>query len=138
LPSAWQPLASQRGRLGHNLRELVENPDDINQREEHLARTIAEEGAARVRELGAAAEGVAVEIDGPIEEAILTHAGELNATAIVIGSRSRSSLGSLLIGNVANEIVQRATCPVFLAPSPKLALRRRDELSREAGDQNGS
>jgi nucleotide-binding universal stress UspA family protein len=134
----WQPLASQRGRLGHSIRDLVDNPDDINEREEHLATVIAEEGAVRVRELGAVAEGIAVQIDGPIEEAILAHALELDVAAIVIGARSRSSLGSLLIGNIANEIVQRATCPVFLAPSPGLALRRHDELAREAGDRSPS
>jgi len=87
---------------------------------------------AIAREAGLDADGRAVEIDGPIEEAILAHANELDAGAIVIGARSRSSLRSLLIGNVANEIVQRATRPVFMTPSPQLALRRREELAREA------
>jgi nucleotide-binding universal stress UspA family protein len=130
----WQPLASQRGRFGHNLRELVEDADDINRREHELAEAIVEEGVALAQAAGLRADGRAVEIEGPIEEAILAHANELEAAAIVIGSRSRSSLRSLLIGNVANEVVQRSARPVFLTPSPQLALRRRAELSRNGND----
>jgi len=103
----WQPLVARPGRFGNVL------------------------GVALARDAGLDAEGRSVEIDGPIEEAILAHADELDAGAIVIGARSRSSLRSLLIGNVANEVVQRATRPVFMTPSPQLALRRGDELARD-------
>jgi nucleotide-binding universal stress UspA family protein len=128
----WQPLVARAGRFGHDIRELVEDPDDINRRERELASAIADEGVALAREAGLETEGRTVEIDGPIEEAILAHANELDAAAIVLGARSRSSLRSLLIGNVANEVVQRAARPVFMTPSPQLAVRRRDELDREA------
>ena len=129
----WQPFASSEKRFGVDIRELVQNPDDVNRREAELAATIAEEGAELARDVGFEAEGRAVEIDGAIDQAILTHADELGAVAIVLGSRSRSSLRSLLIGSIANEVVQRATCPVFLAPSARLAGRRRDDLAR--GDE---
>ena len=51
-------------------------------------------------------------------------------------ARSRSGLRSLLIGNVAHEIVQQATRPVFHAPSSRVAGRRRDELIRGARSSN--
>ena len=126
----WQPFASPSKPFGVDIRELVQDPDDVNRREAALAAAIAEEGVELARDAGFEAEGLAVEIDCAIDEAILTHADELGAVAIVLGSRSRSSLRSLLLGSVANEVVQRATCPVFLAPSPRLAGRRRDELAR--------
>ena len=119
-------------RFAVDMRELVEDADDVNRREERLAALVAEEGASLARDAGLAVEAQAVKIEVPIEEAILAHANELDAAAIVLGARSRSGLRSLLIGNVAHEIVQRATRPVFLAPSTRLAGRRRDELIRES------
>jgi nucleotide-binding universal stress UspA family protein len=83
------------------------------------------------REHGLVAEADAVEIDGPIQEAVLSHADELEAAAIVLGARGGTALRSLLVGDVAFEVMQRATRPVFVAPSPRLAERRRDELTRE-------
>jgi nucleotide-binding universal stress UspA family protein len=127
----WQPLATSSKRFGLDLRELVQESDDINRREAELARTLADEGAALARDAGLEAEARAVEIDGPIDEAILSHADELDAAAIVLGSRSRSSVRSLLLGSIANEIVQRAPRPVYLAPSVSLAGRRRNQLAGE-------
>jgi nucleotide-binding universal stress UspA family protein len=127
----WQPFASSAKRFGLDIRELVEDPADINRREAELAADLADEGAELARAARLDAEGLAVEIDGPIDEAILAHADELDAAAIVLGSRSRSTLRSLLLGSIANEVVQRATRPVFLAPSEKLADRRRGELTRD-------
>jgi len=127
----WQPFGSSPKRFAVDIRELVQDADDVNRREEQLAQRIADEGAELARSFGLAADGCAVEIDGPIEEAILAHADEIEAAAIVLGARSRSGLRSLLIGSTSNEIIQRATRPVFLAPSARLAERRRLELSQE-------
>jgi nucleotide-binding universal stress UspA family protein len=127
----WQPFASSGKRFGVDIRELVQDADDINRREATLAATLAEEGAALARGGGLDAEARPVEIDGPIDEAILAHADELDAAAIVLGARGSSSLRSLLIGNIAYEVVQRATRPVFVAPSPRLAGRRRRVLTSD-------
>ena len=127
----WQPFASSSRRFALDIRELVQHPDDINEREAALARTLADEGAVLARDAGLAAQPRAVEIDGPIDEAILAHADELDAAAIVLGSRGRSTIRSLLLGSIANEIVQRSPRPVYLAPSSRLAERRRDQLARE-------
>ena len=128
--SYWQPFGSTK-RLGIDIRELVQDPDAINLREAALAESLAEEGAALARDAGLDAQPQAVRIDGPIDEAILSQSDELEAAAIVLGSRSRSSLRSLLLGSTANEIAQRSPRPVFLVPSHGLAERRRDELARE-------
>jgi nucleotide-binding universal stress UspA family protein len=121
----WQPFASTRKPLGIDILELVQNAETINAQEEELAGRLAGEGAAILKAAGLDAEAQAREIDGPIDEAILNHADELDARAIVLGARSRTGLRSLILGNVANEIAQRATRPVFLVPSDELARNRR-------------
>ena len=128
----WQPFAETTKRLGVDLLELVQDAASINEREEQLAADLAAEGAERARSLGLEAESRAIKIDGPIDEAILIHAEALDACLIVLGARKRSTLRSLLVGAVANEVVQRATRPVLLAPSERLAERRRQELITES------
>src|SRR5215469_13787557 len=70
----WMPFAASTRRFGLDIRELVQNADDVNQREAELAAKLAEEGAELARAAGLDAEGQAIEIDGPIDEAILSHA----------------------------------------------------------------
>jgi nucleotide-binding universal stress UspA family protein len=130
--SYWQPFAETTKRLGVDLLELVQDPAAINEREQQLAEQLATEGAERARELGLEAEPRAIQIDGPIDEAILLHAEELDACLIVLGARKRSTLRSLLVGAVANEVLQRATRPVLVAPSDRLAKRRRRHLVAES------
>jgi nucleotide-binding universal stress UspA family protein len=128
---SWQPFAAAKRRFGRHILELVQDAESVNERERQLAAEVAEEGAALAREKGLVAEPEAVEIDVPIQEAVLSHADELEAAAIVLGARGGSTLRSLLVGDVAFEVVQRATRPVLVVPSPRLAERRRDELTRE-------
>jgi nucleotide-binding universal stress UspA family protein len=121
----WQPFAESTRRLGINILELVQNSDSINVREEALSREIAEEGAQIARDGGVDAEACAIQIHTAIDEAILSHAEEIDAAAIVLGSRSHTGLRSLILGDIANEVVQRAARPVLLVPSRELARRRR-------------
>jgi nucleotide-binding universal stress UspA family protein len=130
----WQPFAASSGRFSIDILELVQDPDGINEREEQLARATAERGADAAAAAGLVARGLAVRIEGPIDEAILSHADELDAVAIVLGSRSHSSLRSLILGDVANEVVQRASRPVVVTPSPQLARRRRDVGAAQPAD----
>jgi nucleotide-binding universal stress UspA family protein len=126
----WQPFASENGRFRRHLLEMVQDANSINEQEQQLAREIAEEGAELAHGLGLTAEAAAVGIDAPIQEAVLNHADELSASAIVLGARAGSSLRSLLVGDVAFEVMQRATRPVFVVPSSRLSERRRDALAR--------
>jgi nucleotide-binding universal stress UspA family protein len=126
----WQPFGASGRRFATEILELVQDAPSINEREEEQARSFAEEGAALVRAAGLTAEAEAVRIDVPIDEAILAHAERIDALAIVMGSRRRSTLRSLLLGNTAYEIAQRAARPVLLAPSSVLAERRREEFVR--------
>ena len=128
----WQPFAATAKRFSVNILELVQNAESINEREEALAQQIAEEGAAEARGRGLTAQACAIRIDAPLDEAILLHADEIDATVIVLGARSRSSVRSLILGDIANEVAQRATRAVLLVPSQPLVERRRDALRENA------
>lgn len=128
----WQPFADSGKRFAIHVLETVQDRDDLNGREEALAQEVAEEGAEAYRELGGEAEAVAVRVSAPIEVAIVQHADELGAAAIVLGARGRSALGSVLLGNVTSDVVQLTSRPVFLVPDRRLASRRRTDREREA------
>jgi len=127
----WQPFGSTK-RLGVDLLEFVQDPASINAREEQNALEIAEQGAALAQAGGLAARAEAVPTDSSVGEAILSHAEAIGAAAIVLGAQSRSRLRSLILGSAANETVQRAAFPVFVAPSSALADRRRADNAGEA------
>jgi nucleotide-binding universal stress UspA family protein len=129
----WQPFADSGRRLATNLLELVQDPASINEREQAAAQQVADEGAALVAAAGRPAEAVAIKVSTPIDEAILRHADELDAFAIVLGSRSRSGLGSILLGDVAGDVLQLSGRPVFVVPSSALAERRRADRGAGAG-----
>ncbi len=131
----WQPFAQSNRRTAIHILELVQDATSINEGEERLAVEIAGEGAELACRAGLEATPAPARIEVPIDEAVLTHADEIDAAAIVLGARSRSSLKSLLIGDLAYEVVQRATRPVLLVPSGRLVDRRRDELHT---DDSGS
>ena len=128
----WQPLGHIANRFAVNLLELVQNPASVNDREAMLAQQLADEGADLASQAGLKANGRAVEVSMPIDEAIIAYADEIDAPVIVLGSRGRSSIASMLLGDVAHDVVQRSNRPVLLVPSSPLASRRREELSSNA------
>jgi nucleotide-binding universal stress UspA family protein len=127
----WTPFVYIARRYAVSLLELVQDPETVNAREEALAEAIAGEGAQLAVELGLRASPQAVRIEERLDRAILDVADQIDTPLIVVGARGRSNLGSLFLGDVADEVVQRATRPVFVAPSSGLAGRRREELRLE-------
>jgi nucleotide-binding universal stress UspA family protein len=127
----WQPFADSGRRFELSLLELVQDPARVNDREQALAEQTAQEGADLVRAAGLSADAVAQQVPGSIDAAIHRHADELDACAIVLGSRGRSGLGSMLLGDVAGDVVQLSSRPMFVVPSPPLAERR--SADRAAG-----
>jgi nucleotide-binding universal stress UspA family protein len=125
----WQPFAQVARRFAISLLEVVQDASTINARETELAQKLAEQGAAIATAAGFVAEGRAIEVSKPIDEAIIAYAEEIDTPVIVIGSRGRSGIGSMLLGDVAHDVVQRATRIVMVVPSPRLSGRRRQELA---------
>jgi nucleotide-binding universal stress UspA family protein len=121
----WQPFAETSRRFSIHVLETVQDPENINARERADAEETAAEGAALVTAAGGTAESIAVKVDGALEVAILRHADEIHASAIVMGSRGRGGFGSILLGDIAGAVVQLSSRPVFVVPGPRLAERRR-------------
>ena len=58
-------------------------------------------------------------LEGPPAQAILKAAEEANVEMIVMGTHGRSGFRRLLIGSVAEAVVQKATCPVLTLRQPE-------------------
>jgi nucleotide-binding universal stress UspA family protein len=129
----WHPFAQVARRFAISLLEVVQQAADVNEREAALALDVALAGATIANDAGFRAEAVAVEVSRPIDEAIIAYADEVDAPAIVLGARGRSSIGSMLLGDVASDVVQRSTRPVLLVPSPRPSGRRHEELEGGRG-----
>lgn len=78
---------------------------------ERLEQTVAQVRQANVECTGSSA-------SGRTHSAIVDHATQIGAGLIVMGSHGRHGLGHLLLGSVAEKVVQNAPCPVLVVPSP--------------------
>jgi len=79
------------------------------------AEELVNEVLARFRDKGIEAHGEIRRVSsGNTPEQIVEVAGEAEAELIVLGSRGMSEWKSLVLGGVANKVVQHATCPVLL------------------------
>ncbi len=130
----WQPFAQVARRFAINLLEIVQEAESVNSREAALAQQIADEGAAIAVRAGMTSTGMAIEVTKPIDEAIIAYADEIDAPVIVLGARGRSAMGSMLLGDVSHDVVQRSTRAVLLVPSVALSGRRRTDLGVGARD----
>ncbi|HTX46477.1 MAG TPA: universal stress protein [Solirubrobacteraceae bacterium] len=132
--TVWTPFVDMLARSGAGL-GLVPGTIDyeqIDRAAEESARKRADEGVSLARRLGLDATPCTVAQRTTTSEAILDQAAELDAQAILIGSRGRAGLKSLLLGSVSHGVVQHADRPVIVVPSPDVA-RERAERRRHRG-----
>ena len=96
---------------GDMVRESVKDLDDANREE---AEKLAAEGAELARAAGFEAEPRAVRSRGPFFAAIVSCADELDASAIVLGSRGRSTLAATVLGSVSTGVLHHTERPVLV------------------------
>jgi nucleotide-binding universal stress UspA family protein len=117
--TVWEPyveLVSQSG-LGVAFPPPMSDVERIDATLVEQATATADEGAALVREKGATAETRVLARGRSTATTILHVARELDAAAIVIGTRGRGGVKSMLLGSVSHAVVQHADRPVVIVPS---------------------
>lgn len=55
-------------------------------------------------------------VEGNVAETIAAAARDVNAAFLVVGTRGRSSLARLILGDTTHSILQHAPCPVVVVP----------------------
>ncbi len=84
--------------------------------DEALAR--AEAGAEVARRAGFSASARA-EVDAPTWHGVVEVANDIDAAAIVLGSRGLTGVRELLEGSLSHEVAERAGRPVLIVPPPR-------------------
>jgi nucleotide-binding universal stress UspA family protein len=79
------------------------------------AQQLVEGVLTQFRDAGLEARGTIRRVDpGHTSDQIVEAARDSGADLIIMGSRGMGEIKSLLLGGVANKVVQHATCPVLL------------------------
>jgi nucleotide-binding universal stress UspA family protein len=112
--SVWQSASTFAPAHALTTAEGVEAFARVDKAAEEDAESIAEEGAERLRSAGCDATAVTLGSHGGTAQVIIDYAEREQATVIVVGSRGRSQVKSLLLGSVSNSVVQNATRPVLV------------------------
>lgn len=102
----------------------IEQIDDATRAQ---AQNLAEEGAELARQAGLDAQPRTCPQQGSVASSILAEAEAVAASPIVIGSRGRTGLKSLLLGSVSHAVIQHADRAVIVVPSPKIAAERQSD-----------
>lgn len=138
--TVWEPFeVALRGAgymgLGMGLGAAYPDNGEIDAANEEAARARATDGAERATAAGLNAEPrIAVREDG-IAGTILAVADELDADAIVLGTRGLAGIRSMLLGSVSHALLQHSDRSVIVVPSPAVADERREWIHRRDADR---
>ncbi|HSC01753.1 MAG TPA: universal stress protein [Solirubrobacteraceae bacterium] len=132
--TVWQPYiqALEESTLGFGMVPPLEDSAAIDKASRQRAEEIAHEGAELAEAAGLDAEPRAGEQASTPARAILGEAEKLAAEAIVMGSRGRTGLKSLVLGSVSHEVIQHADRTVVVVPSPAVAASRARKVQEDA------
>ena len=100
-------------------------PDDEIEREEDVAKAVAEDGAKKARDLGLDAQAETIETGDSSWRTIVDAADRLRPDIIVMGTRGLSGVKSLVLGSVSHGVAQHASYPVLIVPSGDVVDGRR-------------
>lgn len=120
--TVWEPFADAMARSGSMNVGLgfggayVDNPQ-VDEATQRRARETAAEGADLARAAGLVAAPRIAGEHGSVAQAILAAADDVDADAIVLGTRGRGGVASFLLGSVSHEVVQHADRAVIVVPS---------------------
>jgi nucleotide-binding universal stress UspA family protein len=112
----WAPLeaAASAARLGAPASVARAAAREVDEEARERAEALAAEGAAVAREAGLEAESRAFRSGGSAWHGIVHCAQEIDAAAIVTGSRGRSTLAATFLGSTVQGILHHAHRPVLV------------------------
>jgi nucleotide-binding universal stress UspA family protein len=118
--TVWEPFVELMTRIGagFSMGAGVIDIDAIDSASKQAARDRAREGAERARGAGLNAQPRSRAQETTIADAILAEANDVDARAIVVGTRGLTGIKSVLLGSVSNAVVHHAKRPVIVIPSP--------------------
>jgi nucleotide-binding universal stress UspA family protein len=126
--TVWEPFIealAHNGSLGLGGAGMVGSIADsqsIDAASEDAALATATAGAERATAAGLMARPRAeARHSGTIANTILVAAGEVGAELVVVGTRGRGAIKSLVLGSVSHAVVAHAGLPVLVVPSPAVA-----------------
>ncbi len=98
--------------------------EKIDAASEAAAQATAAEGAELARKAGLTAEPQTRQQTTTVAAAILDAAADVDASAIVAGSRGLTGIKSLLLGSVSHALLHQTDRPVMVVPSAEVAAAR--------------
>jgi nucleotide-binding universal stress UspA family protein len=125
--TVWEPYVEMLTQNGFGLAYApsLTDVEQVDAAVEKEARATAQHCAERLRHIGIAAEPRVESQHTSVSATILAVADEVHADAIVLGTRGRGGIKSLLLGSVSHAVVQHADRPVLVVPSAAVARARR-------------
>jgi nucleotide-binding universal stress UspA family protein len=122
----WEGFTEVLTRSAVGLAAAPLNFEEIDDANRAGAADRADHGVARARSAGLDAHPRVVQGGPTIWETVLDEAEEIDAEAIVLGSRGFTGVKSMLLGSVSHAVLQHADRPVIVVPGAQIAGKRTD------------
>ncbi len=132
--TVWEPFIEvvTRNTYGFGIFPGSINVEEIDAASRQGAEARAQEGAELAGKAGLKAQPRTRSQLTTVANTILSEAEAVSATAIVMGSRGRTGVKSVLLGSVSHGVIQHADRTVVVVPSPEVSAAR--DRSRHAAE----